>query len=165
MDPISKRRMYLSEVVPPGPRAGDRAERVRTHGTRGFAAHPPRAFRVLRPAARPARALTARLSTDPCRPRHWFLSRPDRPSAARARCRPAGWPSASVRPERPRIWRRPRPKGQAPSPSPGRRPGARRPVVRRASGLPALRVSTTPSPRNSRAQRPVAGIAPSAHRR
>jgi integrase len=30
MDPIWKRRMYLSEVVPPGPRAGDRAERVRT---------------------------------------------------------------------------------------------------------------------------------------
>ena len=30
MDPISKRRMYLSEVVPPGPRASDPAERVRT---------------------------------------------------------------------------------------------------------------------------------------
>ena len=30
MDPISKRRMYLSEVVPAGPRAGDQAERVRT---------------------------------------------------------------------------------------------------------------------------------------
>jgi hypothetical protein len=30
MDPVSKRRMYLSEIVPPGPRAGDRAERVRT---------------------------------------------------------------------------------------------------------------------------------------
>ena len=30
MDPISKRRIYLGEVVPPGPRAGDRAESVRT---------------------------------------------------------------------------------------------------------------------------------------
>jgi integrase len=30
LDPISKRRMYFSEVVPPRPRAGDRAERVRT---------------------------------------------------------------------------------------------------------------------------------------
>ena len=30
MDPISKQRMYLSEVVPAGPRAGDQAERVRT---------------------------------------------------------------------------------------------------------------------------------------
>jgi integrase len=30
LDPISKRRMYLTEVVPPGPRAGDLAERVRT---------------------------------------------------------------------------------------------------------------------------------------
>jgi integrase len=29
-DPISKRRMYLTEVVPPGPRAGDEAEKVRT---------------------------------------------------------------------------------------------------------------------------------------
>ena len=26
MDPISKRRLYLSEVVPPWPRAGDQAE-------------------------------------------------------------------------------------------------------------------------------------------
>ena len=30
MDPISRRRMYLTEVVPPGPRAGDQAERART---------------------------------------------------------------------------------------------------------------------------------------
>jgi integrase len=30
MDPISKRRMYLTEVVPPGPKAGDEAEKVRT---------------------------------------------------------------------------------------------------------------------------------------
>jgi hypothetical protein len=30
MDPISRRRIYLSEVVSTGPRAGDRAERVRT---------------------------------------------------------------------------------------------------------------------------------------
>jgi integrase len=29
MDPISKQRMYLSEVVPAGSRAGDQAERVR----------------------------------------------------------------------------------------------------------------------------------------
>ena len=28
-DPISKRRMYLTEVVPPVPKAGDQAERVR----------------------------------------------------------------------------------------------------------------------------------------
>jgi integrase len=30
MDPISKRRMYLTDVVPPGPKAGDEAEKVRT---------------------------------------------------------------------------------------------------------------------------------------
>ena len=30
MDPISKRRLYLSEIVPAGPRAGDQAEKVRT---------------------------------------------------------------------------------------------------------------------------------------
>jgi integrase len=30
MDPISKRRMYLTEVVPPGPKAGDEAEKIRT---------------------------------------------------------------------------------------------------------------------------------------
>ena len=30
MDPIAKRRMYLTEVVPPGPKAGDQAEKVRT---------------------------------------------------------------------------------------------------------------------------------------
>src|ERR671917_2621855 len=30
MDPISKRRMYLTEVVPAGPKAGREAERVRT---------------------------------------------------------------------------------------------------------------------------------------
>ena len=29
-DPISKRRMYLTEVIPPGPKAGDQAEKVRT---------------------------------------------------------------------------------------------------------------------------------------
>jgi integrase len=28
-DPISKRRMYLTEVVPAGPKAGDEAEKVR----------------------------------------------------------------------------------------------------------------------------------------
>ena len=30
VDPISKRRLYLSEIVPAGPRAGDQAEKVRT---------------------------------------------------------------------------------------------------------------------------------------
>ena len=30
MDPISKRRIYLPEVVPAGPKAGQEAERVRT---------------------------------------------------------------------------------------------------------------------------------------
>ena len=30
MDPIAKRRMYLSEVVPAGPHPGDQADRVRT---------------------------------------------------------------------------------------------------------------------------------------
>ena len=30
MDPIAKRRMYLTEVVPPGPQAGDQAEKVGT---------------------------------------------------------------------------------------------------------------------------------------
>ena len=30
IDPISKRRMYLTEVVPPGPKAGQEAERMRT---------------------------------------------------------------------------------------------------------------------------------------
>jgi hypothetical protein len=30
MDPISKRRMYLTEVIPAGPKAGDQAEKVRT---------------------------------------------------------------------------------------------------------------------------------------
>jgi integrase len=30
VDPISKRRMYLSDVVPPGPKARDQAEKVRT---------------------------------------------------------------------------------------------------------------------------------------
>jgi integrase len=30
MDPIAKRRMYLTEVVPAGPKAGDQAEKVRT---------------------------------------------------------------------------------------------------------------------------------------
>src|SRR5215210_3198015 len=30
MDPISKRRMYLTEVVPAGPKAGEQAEKVRT---------------------------------------------------------------------------------------------------------------------------------------
>lgn len=30
MDPISKRRLYLSEIVPAGPRAGDQAEKART---------------------------------------------------------------------------------------------------------------------------------------
>ena len=30
MDPISKRRMYLTEVVPAGPKAGQEAERIRT---------------------------------------------------------------------------------------------------------------------------------------
>jgi integrase len=29
-DPISKRRVYLTEVVPPGPKAGDEAGKVRT---------------------------------------------------------------------------------------------------------------------------------------
>ena len=30
MDPIAKRRMYLTEVVPAEPKAGDQAEKVRT---------------------------------------------------------------------------------------------------------------------------------------
>jgi integrase len=30
VDPISKRRMYLTEVVPAGPRTGQEAERIRT---------------------------------------------------------------------------------------------------------------------------------------
>lgn len=30
VDPISKRRLYLTEVVPPGPKAGQQAERIRT---------------------------------------------------------------------------------------------------------------------------------------
>lgn len=30
VDPISKKRLYLTEIVPPGPKAGQEAERVRS---------------------------------------------------------------------------------------------------------------------------------------